>query len=237
MLGLGAYDSSDDEAGWEVTPGAPKRESNGPPAQAFQTIEYTNDQSSYLSVKQPSEKITAPEPDQPFLGPTHASSPMLQQLPANEQLPVFPASRTLIHDLTLPPVPNLDIPPSPPGSPDPAANAKISHFLSLKKQGMHFNEKLAGSASLRNPSLIRKMMDHAGIDDQAQYYTSLPLQIRGASDLPRWGFKEELLKAQREIQAEARKVLGHKDAVQFVAATPGESNLRGSASDLRAIQK
>ncbi|KAJ6155043.1 hypothetical protein N7470_005609 [Penicillium chermesinum] len=48
-------------------------------------------------------------------------------------------------------VPNLDIPPSPPGSPDPAANAKFQHFLSLKHQGVHFNAKLATSSSLKNP--------------------------------------------------------------------------------------
>lgn len=133
--------------------------------------------------------------------------------------------RALIHDLTLPPVPKLDIPPSPPGSPNPGANAKFSHFLSLKNQGIHFNEKLAGSTSLKNPSLLSKLRDHVGINDQGQYSTSLPNDIWDASALPGWGFKEELLKARQEIchKKEEKKGIGQGDSVEFVASTTGPS--------------
>lgn len=131
--------------------------------------------------------------------------------------------RALIHDLTLPPVPKLDIPPSPPGSPDSGANAKFGHFLSLKKQGIHFNEKLAGSTSLKNPSLLKKLRDHVGINDQAQYSTSLPNYIWDASKLPSWGFKEELLRTWQEVsyKTEEKRVKGQKGPIEFVPSTVG----------------
>jgi hypothetical protein len=127
----------------------------------------------------------------------------------------------LIQDLTLPPVPNLDIPPSPPGSPDPAANAKFEHFLSLKKQGVHFNAKLANSSSLKNPSLLKKMMNHAGIDEQSQYDTALPADLWSTSKLPKWGFKEEVLRAQQEIrqQREEKKSAGQRSSIDFVSGS------------------
>jgi hypothetical protein len=130
-------------------------------------------------------------------------------------------SRTLIHDLTLPPIPNLDIPPSPPGSPNPSSNAKFAHFLSLKKQDVHFNDKLAGSASLKNPSLMRKLMEHAGIDDQAQYSSSLPPDLWNISKLPNWGYKEELLRAQKghNAKAEEGRLWGQRDMVEFVSGS------------------
>jgi hypothetical protein len=141
-------------------------------------------------------------------------------------------SRTLIHDLTLPPVPNLDIPPSPPGSPNLSANAKFAHFLRLKKQDVHFNEKLAGSASLKNPSLLNKMMEHAGIDGQAQYSSSIPTELWDISSLPNWGYKEELLKVQKEsnAKAEEKRQKGQRAMIDFVSpdSSRPSSALQGS---------
>ena len=169
------------------------------------------------------------EPAGPVLGPSHP--PTQDAHMKDEPLPdrissPFSTSLAVIHDLTLPPVPNLDIPPSPPGSPNPAANAKFAHFLSLKKQGTHFNEKLAGSSSLKNPSLLQKMMDHSGIDEQAQYSTSLPLDLWDMSSLPEWGFKEQLLKTQQEIRqrTEEKRQAGQRDSIEFVSSTSEDPN-------------
>lgn len=164
------------------------------------------------------------EPSGPVLGPSgHQELEALDE-PAHSSDPDpthFSAVRTSIQDLTLPPVPNLDIPPSPPGSPDPGANAKFAHFLTLKKQGVHFNEKLAGSSSLKNPSLLVKLREHVGIDDQEQYSTSLPDDIWDASKLPEWGYKEELLRAQQETRnrVEEKKATGQRGPVEFVSGT------------------
>ncbi|KAI2818065.1 hypothetical protein CBS63078_10387 [Aspergillus niger] len=234
MLGLGAYESSSDEEVGNNLPSVPSKKIASQQAQPQEVTKATE----IPNEATPSKEIPAPDTDRPVLGPTHEGSQDPQQQPA-ENSQVFLADRALIHDLTLPPLPNLDIPPSPPGSPNPAANAKIAHFLTLKKQGMHFNEKLAGSTSLKNPSLLKKMMDHAGIDDQAQYHTSLPPEVWSINDLPSWGYKEELLKAQREIQigAEERKSAGQRDAINFVAATPSESSRTGPISSSRAKQR
>ncbi|KAL4940800.1 hypothetical protein BDV06DRAFT_213186 [Aspergillus oleicola] len=160
------------------------------------------------------------EPSGPVLGPMHETRP--SQGGARTQS----TSYTLIHDLTLPPVPNLDIPPSPPGSPNPAASGRFAHFLSLKKQDVHFNDKLASSTSLKNPSLLKKMMEHAGIDEQAQYSNSLPPELWDISHLPSWGYKEELSKAQRELNAKAEKSRsrGERDRIEFVSDSTSTMN-------------
>jgi hypothetical protein len=162
------------------------------------------------------------------MGPLHDGAPSsADKLSIDAQLSPASAARTLIHDLTLPPVANLDIPPSPPGSPEPMANAKFTHFLSLKKQGTHFNEKLANSSSLRNPSLLRKLMDHAGIDEQAQYNTSLPAELWNSSGLPSWGYKEELLKSQKESnnKFEERRRTGQRENIDFVPSVTMDSSI------------
>lgn len=159
-------------------------------------------------------------PNGPVLGPASMDmAPLPEDRPSSSgRESPFSATRALIQDLTLPPVPNLDIPPSPPGSPNPAANAKFEHFLSLKKQGVHFNSKLASSSSLKNPSLLMKMMEHAGIDEKSQYETSLPADLWTTSNLPTWGYKEELLRTQQILrkQSEDKKASGQRTSVGFV---------------------
>ncbi|KAL4783478.1 nucleophile aminohydrolase [Aspergillus varians] len=158
------------------------------------------------------ETILDREPRGPILGPMHETESS-QAMGGQAS-----TSRALIHDLTLPPIPNLDIPPSPPGSPRPSANSKFAHFLLLKKQDIHFNDKLAGSVSLKNPSLLRKMMEHAGIDDQAQYSSTLTPDLWNMPNLPSWGYKEELLRTQRELNAklEEDRSKGHRDKIEFI---------------------
>ncbi|KAJ5123427.1 hypothetical protein N7448_009524 [Penicillium atrosanguineum] len=208
MLGLVSYDSSDED---EVELKAPL-ESTIPTHDGHTT--------------QPACTASHEVPSGPVLGPATGPTPAAQaQSPDDregfDRSSPFSASRALIQDLTLPPVPNLDIPPSPPGSPNPAANAKFEHFLSLKNQGIHFNVKLANSSSLKNPSLLKKMMEHAGIDEQSQYDMALPENLWSTSNLPKWGFKEELLRAQQDIrqQMEYKKSPGQRTSIDFVSGS------------------
>ncbi|KAE8376847.1 nucleophile aminohydrolase [Aspergillus bertholletiae] len=176
------------------------------------------------------EPATSRVPSCPIVGPSHKEA---QPEPHSSEPSRLSTSHTLIHDLTLPPIPNLDIPLSPPGSPDANTNAKFAHFLSLKKQGVHFNEKLAFSTSLKNPSLLKKLMEHAGIDGQIQYFTSLPPELWDMSGLPSWGFKEELLKSQKEFhrKTEEQSSIGQRDTIDFVAAATANSNTVRSTSN------
>jgi hypothetical protein len=146
----------------------------------------------------------------------------------------YSLSRSLIRDLTLPPYPDLNIPPSPPGSPPPITTAKFVHFLELKKQGIHFNEKLAKSSALKNPSLLQKLMGFAGIEGQAQYATTLPKEIWDPEDFPTWGYKEELAKSQQEITKRLEEVRARelRETIDFVPATASRESSRGGTPGL-----
>ncbi|CRL27102.1 HCNGP-like [Penicillium camemberti] len=223
MLGLGDYESSSED---EV-----ERKGPSPKPQRNKDIPPTTSQASQNEGNMPLNSLgptrfhvaTDSVPEGPVLGPASIDMAPLSEdkhLTSGRSSP-FSASRALVQDLTLPLIPNLDIPPSPPGSPNPAANAKFEHFLSLKKQGVHFNSKLASSSSLKNPSLLKKMMEHAGINEQSQYDTSLPADLWNPSNLPNWGFKEELLRTQQDFrkQSEEKKASGQRSSVDFVTGS------------------
>ncbi|KAF2717167.1 hypothetical protein K431DRAFT_315964 [Polychaeton citri CBS 116435] len=93
-------------------------------------------------------------------------------------------------ELTMPGVPNFSIPDSPPGPSDPdgktqlaTTTKKFTRFLELKKQGVHFNERLQNSTSLRNPSLLPKLMEFAGIGPNEEHASTLAI----GGDLEGWG--------------------------------------------------
>lgn len=131
--------------------------------------------------------------------------------------------RATIRGLTLPTNPNLDIPQSPPGSPTVGADQKFSHFLELKKHGVHFNTKLASSSALKNPSLLPKLMDSAGVGSEWQYTTSIPTELWDPSGFPTWAYKEELAEAQHGLsKKKEEKVMIQRESIDFVVAgTPG----------------
>ncbi|QYT02488.1 hypothetical protein H0G86_009490 [Trichoderma simmonsii] len=158
---------------------------------------------------------TLPEPDGPQESP---SSP-------------YSFNRGLIHDLTLPSVPNLDIPPSPPGSPPPGSNKKVEQFLELKKKGVHFNSKLEQSTALRNPSLMDKLLDFVGIDEVGQYETTLPKELWDPRGFPDWAFRDKLSKSREKIakEKEADRAAGGRTAIDFV---PSNASSSGGAQGL-----
>ncbi|APA07205.1 hypothetical protein SS1G_04068 [Sclerotinia sclerotiorum 1980 UF-70] len=181
-----------------------------------------------------------PKPDDPLVGPQlgpaeatqfpELEDAMNEERGGEPQSP-YSANRALLRDLTLPTVPNYDIPPSPPGSPVASTNVKFKHFLELKKQGTHFNEKLAKSAALKNPSLMQKLMDFADIDEAEQYSTTLPKDLWNPAGFPEYAYKEELAKSQQNILKgkEEKKARGQREALDFVPATNPVDAGRGGA--------
>ena len=137
--------------------------------------------------------------------------------------------RATIRNLTLPSNPNLDIPPSPPGSPAPGADQKLAHFLRLKQQGVHFNAKLASSSALKNPSLLPKLMEFAGVKEQHQYVTTLPTHLWDPEGFPESAYKEELAKSQKDIskRKEEEKVNATREGIDFVSATNSSQSSLG----------
>ncbi|KAH0565705.1 hypothetical protein GP486_000897 [Trichoglossum hirsutum] len=174
----------------------------------------------------------------PMLGPS-APSPDSSELASSRPTSPYSLSRSVIRDLTLPPIPDLNIPPSPPGSPPRGTTAKFAHFLELKKQGVHFNEKLAKSSALKNPSLLQKLMGFAGIEGQDQYASTLPKDIWDPEAIPAWGYKEELAKSQQEItkRLEEERARELREAIDFVPASASGDSSRSGTPGLSSAGK
>ncbi|EKD15589.1 hypothetical protein MBM_06217 [Drepanopeziza brunnea f. sp. 'multigermtubi' MB_m1] len=222
MAGLVGYGSSDEED-------HPELESSKLGADGL-AVHFGEGSASdpVLDVMQNSKAIGPrfPEADAPLVGPSLGPAPGEHQLletddPAMAPQSPYSANRALLRDLTLPTLPNYDIPPSPPGSPSESTNAKFKHFLELKKKGVHFNEKLAKSSALKNPSLMLKLMDFSNIDEAGQYATTLPKDLWNPHDFPAYAYKEELAKSQQKIlkKKEEDKARGQRDSLDFVPAT------------------
>ncbi|KAI4157831.1 MAG: hypothetical protein LQ342_007975 [Letrouitia transgressa] len=109
---------------------------------------------------------------QSTIGPQRPEYVSLQGASATSKTDTpYSSKQALIRNLTLPPIPSLDIPPSPPGSPPPNIERKFENFIELKKQNVHFNQKLASSSALKNPMLLKKLMKSAGLEETDQYAT------------------------------------------------------------------
>lgn len=124
----------------------------------------------------------------------------------------------------MPTVPNFDIPdsPAPPtrNSEEAATLAattkKFEHFLELKKQGTHFNERLQSSSSLRNPSLLPKLMDFAGVSIQDSYKSALPDDLAVPSSWPDECYVDNLL---RQNERREKRKQADRDKLDFVPAS------------------
>ncbi|EAT88966.1 hypothetical protein SNOG_03761 [Parastagonospora nodorum SN15] len=157
----------------------------------------------------------------PSQGPT--VSPPPQDDATNEAPPGSPytSNRAIIQNLTLPTVPNFDIPPSPPGSPPQRATKKFAQFLDLKSKSQHFNQRLEGSSVLRDPGHLRRLLDFAGIKEEEQYASALSEDVALPVVFPDWAYAEELKASQKQIlkAKEQQKSKAPREAVDFVSAT------------------
>ncbi|OBT48643.1 hypothetical protein VE00_00816 [Pseudogymnoascus sp. WSF 3629] len=244
MSGLVAYGSSDEEDEVEV-PQVSAKEVKVAEIPSDSQIDNKHTEKDLDAKKnhapQP-EPLKAPvapqiQPDAPIvgpaLGPTAAdstASPLPEDPDDATPRSPYSASRALLRDLTMPPVPNFDIPPSPPGSPPPTTEKKFAHFLQLKKQGTHFNERLANSSALKNPSLMQKLMDFADVSEEDQYATTLPKDVWDPSGFPKWAYKDELAKSQQQVlkRKEEEKLGGPREFVP--ASGSGESSRSATPS-------
>ncbi|KAL7789423.1 HCNGP-like domain-containing protein [Trichoderma ceciliae] len=252
MAGLVGYASSDDEEGEDEKPqsqqeslqvatqaaalGADAAEKDEPQPQTLKESSSSPKQDSHNRPQHPGigPVLQNAVPLGPSLPPADASiTKTLLDPDGSQESPSSPYSsnRALIHDLTLPSVPNLDIPPSPPGSPRPEANEKVAQFLQLKTKGIHFNSKLEQSTALRNPSLMDKLLDFVGIDEVGQYETTLPKELWDPRGFPEWAFRDKLSKSREKIakEKEADRTAGGRTAVAFV---PSISSSSGGATSL-----
>ncbi|KAL8723648.1 MAG: hypothetical protein Q9225_000091 [Loekoesia sp. 1 TL-2023] len=241
MSGLVGYGSSDDEEGRVTGPVGSSEASISAPyprisldaKQAgdgiLRTANATNAEEDGVR-----ESAQETEPLQKILvGP---EAPTADQLSNDDgsmsPLSPYSANRAATRNLTMPTLPNLDVPPSPPGSPPPGMDEKFERFQQLKKQGMHFNEKLAGSSALKNPMLFQKLMAAAGLSESDQYATTLPEDLWDPLGFPSWAYKEELAKSQQQIakRKEDEKAQTQRESIEFIPAASAERSINGDSA-------
>jgi HCNGP-like protein len=158
----------------------------------------------------------------PSLGPTMPVQDADEgDNPSSNPSSPYSAAQLAIRNLTMPPVPNFEIPASPPDSPPPESTKKFAHFLELKKAGVLFNSKLQDSSALRNPGLFQKLMDYAGIGEQGQYASALPENLATPVSFPSWVYADELNKTQQKVlkKKENEKSRSQRERLDFVTAT------------------
>ena len=163
----------------------------------------------------------------PPKGPT-VSPPPVEEDTADDAAPGSPytSARALIQNLTLPTVPNFDIPPSPPGSPPQKATKKFAQFLELKRKGQHFNQRLEGSSVLRDTSHLEKLMDFVGISEEESHTSTLSQDVAVPVVYPNWAYVEELRALQKRITKakEQEKSKAPREAIDFVSATKSSTS-------------
>lgn len=180
----------------------------------------------------PSQSTIGPVPLGPSLPPTASDLPEMPPEEADPNRPSSPYSsmRAIVHDLTLPSIPNLTIPPSPPGSPPPATNRKFQQFLDLKRKGTHFNTKLESSTALRNPSLTDKLLAFVDLTGSAQYETTLPLDLYDPSGFPKWAHRGELRKSREALVKERQGEKVASRGIDFVNSSSHSTPVGGGQS-------
>ncbi|KAF2099019.1 hypothetical protein NA57DRAFT_76255 [Rhizodiscina lignyota] len=232
MLGLTGYGSSDEELG-DAPPPKPKAKGKNIDIGAKESDASRKAPNEEPQVQAPSN-ADPPLPEDtmpigPQIGPSVPVDAPIQDGNNTPSAPLSPysASRQAVRNLTLPPVPNFNIPDSPPGSPPPGTNEKFARFLNLKKQGIHFNERLESSSALRNPSLLPKLREFAGINDEQQYASSLPEDLAVPTKYPEWAYADELKRLQQDVQKKRQK---QRDKIEFVVAsgTPSGTSSRNA---------
>lgn len=186
--------------------------------------------------EQPREEL-ASEPSGPAAGPSMPQQESNDTL-ANESAAQSPYATTqaAIRNLTMPSVPNFDVPDSPPGSPPPQVTKRFAHFLELKKKGVHFNTKLETSPALRNPALLQKLMDFAGVDEYDQYASALPDDLAIPTSYPPWAYGDQLNKTQQQLlkRKDAEKAKIPREKIDFVGTSESSGPERPTTTHIGA---
>ncbi|TKA56098.1 hypothetical protein B0A55_13199 [Friedmanniomyces simplex] len=153
---------------------------------------------------------------------------------------IQPEKPAKTRSLTLPPIPNFHIPSSP--SPPPpntetsttlaTTTNKLTHFLELKNQGVHFNARLETSVSLRNPGLLPKLMEFAGMTREEGYGSTVSVgswseseggvEGGGKGGVPgKWREEWYVEGLVKENERRERQRMAGRGEVEFVPAAAG----------------
>lgn len=182
----------------------------------------------------------------PSLGPVAGPSAESKMGPAAEEIahtsekrgldeddneePLSPYSKRMNRrrELTMPPVPNFDIPPPPQQAAPLAVERKFLNFLKIKRRGMHLNQNLEAKHEFKDPEFMDKQLKFLGLNQETQYNCTLSKDALDM-DWPESAYHDKyaaLVKAEMEAREQAK--LGH--AREFVvAAAIAKSNAAWSS--------
>ncbi|KDQ58725.1 hypothetical protein JAAARDRAFT_128486 [Jaapia argillacea MUCL 33604] len=116
-----------------------------------------------------------------------ASGPTTATSSEHEDASEFPDElgqiRALLRPPPIPGVENWGIPPESTEPCDPAVLAKVSQFISLKRNPTnpkHFNDSLMANRSFRNPHLYAQLVDFVDVDERT---TNFPKRVWDPEDV------------------------------------------------------
>ncbi|EIN08652.1 HCNGP-domain-containing protein [Punctularia strigosozonata HHB-11173 SS5] len=147
--------------------------------------------------------------------------------------------RALLHPPPIPGVADWGIPPAPSAPPDPAIQAKLARFASLKqdpKSPQHFNDSLMSNRAFRNPHLYAKLVEFADVDERASYF---PRTLWDPNDVREEWFADRIAerqKARSEQQAASQTNTGKnvkRTHIDFASSSSVKTGA-GAMSDLAA---
>jgi len=130
-----------------------------------------------------------------------------------------------IRDLLRPPpnpgVPDWGIPAASTEPCDPAIEAKLAQFHTLKRdpdQPKHFNDSLMSNRSFRNPHLYAKLVEFVDVDERA---TNFPKEIWDPHDVREDWFADKIAAQQkaRSEQQESAQSSNKRARIEFASST------------------
>ncbi|KAF8961762.1 HCNGP-like protein-domain-containing protein [Flammula alnicola] len=130
--------------------------------------------------------------------PMDMSSTSSHQNPSEEPQDELSQIRALLRPPPIPGVEDWGIPPESPEPCDPALQAKLTQFSTLKHDPVnpkHFNDSLMSNRSFRNPHLYTKLVEFVDVDERT---TNFPKDMWDPHDVkPDW-FADQIADAQKE---------------------------------------
>ncbi|KAF8328175.1 HCNGP-like protein-domain-containing protein [Cantharellus anzutake] len=124
------------------------------------------------------------------------------------------------------------LPPLPLEPCDPALEAKIRQFRSLKVQGKHFNDNLMSNKAFRNPHIYQKLVEFVGIDEKG---TQFPRDLWDPHEVRDEWFAESLASQQkaRSQQIESAQKLKSRAHIEFQTSRPRPESNTDGLGDMR----
>ncbi|KAG9313392.1 HCNGP-like protein-domain-containing protein [Chiua virens] len=123
--------------------------------------------------------------------------------------------------LNPPPIPGLNdwgIPPESTAPCDPAIEAKVAQFLTLKRDPVnpkHFNDSLMSNRSFRNPHLYATLVEFVDVDERT---TNFPTNIWNPNDVePEW-FSDRIAEIQKARSEQASAAQSKRTQIAFTSS-------------------